>query len=47
MNAVNHPLPPSGYSPDCVEGEKTFSLTRSVGEYPAGGRGCLLWATLP
>jgi methylmalonyl-CoA mutase len=40
---IEHPLPPSGYSPSKAEGEKNF-LPRAagVGEYPEGGRGGLI-----
>jgi hypothetical protein len=38
---TDHPLPPSGYSPNFVEGEKqTLSLSAKLGEYGEAGRGC-------
>jgi hypothetical protein len=47
MSVLKHPLPPAGYSPgEDAEGEKSFSLIAlAMGEYPEGGRGCLLRVT--
>jgi methylmalonyl-CoA mutase len=40
---IEHPLPPSGYSPSKAEGEKNFfSRAAGVGEYGEAGRGRLI-----